>query len=673
MTGLAARRSAQLSLLFLLVYGGCIWLTAGRADVGEWYYAWERGIPFWPIMAVPYLSIDAFFVAAPFLFRDRDELRIYTRRVTAAIVAAGVCFVLVPLRFAFERPPAAGWAGAMLEAFTALDRPHNLFPSLHVALGVILGDVYLRRTTGLLRAACAAWFVLIGLSTLFTYQHHVVDVAGGLGLAVLVFYAVRERRQGSPEGLDYTSARFEASRNLRVASFYLLGAATATGLAILAWPLGVILFWPAASLLLVGCAYLGAGPAVFRKSNGRIPIATRVVLGPCLAGQWLSLAYYRRQCRPFDEITPHLWIGRRLDAAEAAAAVERGVTAVLDLSAELAEADAFTRVAYRNVPVVDLTAPTGRQLEEAVAFIARHAASGVVYVHCKIGYSRSAAVAAAYLLASGRARTSEHAIAIIRRARPSIVVRPEAVAALRSYEAVLQTGDARDVRRPFHAAFAAAVLAAAARALCGPARWQESQPCARQRIYFANHGSHLDCPAVWASLPPDVRAATRPVAGRDYWDRGALRRYVARQVFRAVLVDRRDADAETSRDAVVDLARRNVERAARALATGASLIIFPEGTRGDGVDIAPFKSGLYHLCRLRPDVELVPVFLENMHRILPKGEALPVPVIGSVTFGRPLRLRAGEEKHAFLARARRALVEVYQPCRSSPTLHSRAS
>jgi protein-tyrosine phosphatase len=465
----------------------------------------------------------------------------------------------------------------------------------------------------------------------------------------------------------------QASRNLRVASYYLLGAAITAGVVAAAWPWGAVLLWPVISLVLVGSAYVGVGAAVFRKSNGTIPIATRVVLGPCLVGQWLSLAYYRRQCRPFDEIAPRVWVGRRLTDAEAAEAVERGVAAVLDLTAELSESRAFTRVAYRNIPIVDLTAPTVKQLEDAVRFIVRHAGGRIVYVHCKIGYSRSAAVAGAYLLAAGLAGTTDEAIAAIRRARPSIIVRPEVVGVLRAFEARLRMGSVRHIRQSIHAAIVSTVLAAVARLICGSARWEGCQPSGRQRIYFANHTSHLDFPAVWASLPADVRTNTRPVAGRDYWDRHAGRRYLARQVFRAVLVDRRDASEQPDRETAVALARRNVEGAARALATGASLIIFPEGTRGNGIEVAPFKSGLYHLCRRRPDVELVPVFLEGMHRILPKGEALPVPFIGSVSFGQPIRLKQAEAKNAFLRRAHRALVEVHQPCRRLPTLFSRAS
>lgn len=663
MTRLAARRSALLSLLFLAVYGGCNWLAAHRPDVGDWHVAWERRMPFWPPMIVPYLSIDAFFLAAPFLCRDREELGVFTRRIVFTILVAGVCFVWMPLRFGFERPIVDGRFGALFHALDSFDRPFNLFPSLHVALAAILADVYGRRTTGVVRLAAAIWFVLIGLSPIFTYQHHAVDVAGGLALAVLACYAV----QAAP-------SRRRSARNLRVAGYYLLGAGAGASLAAAAWPWGAVLLWPATSLAVVGAAYLGVGPAVFRKSNGTIARSAWLVLWPCLVGQWISLGYYRRLCRACDEIAPGVWIGRRLGEREAAAAVERGVTAVLDLTAELSEAPGFTRLPYRNLQVLDLTAPTAEQLHEAVRFITAHARRGVVYVHCKVGYSRSAAAVAAYLLAAGRARTTDQALAIIRRARPSIVVRPEVIASLRQFEATLLRAGAQLPRRSIPAAIVSVLLVGVARLVCGaPPRWAGGGPGARQRIYFANHTSHLDFLVLWASLPPAVRANTRPVAGRDYWDRGPVRRYLARHVVRAVLVDRSDPARRADREATVALARRSVERTARALATGASLIIFPEGTRGSGADVGPFKSGLYHLCRMRPDVELVPVFLADMHRILPKGEALPVPLFGSVTFGRPIRLAPGEDKQAFLARARRALMTVDRPCTSFTTAISRAS
>lgn len=186
-------------------------------------------------------------------------------------------------------------------------------------------------------------------------------------------------------------------------------------------------------------------------------------------------------------------------------------------------------------------------------------------------------------------------------------------------------------------------------------RWAGVQPEARQRIYFANHTSHLDAVVIWASLPADVRARTRPVAARDYWERGRLRRWIASEVLHAILLDRATAHGPKSATTVA-AARGTVERVAAGLSAGHSLILFPEGTRGPGPDIGPFKSGLYHLVVLRPDVELVPVYMDNLNRILPKGALLPVPLLSSVTFGPALCLAPGEAKDAFLVRMREALL-----------------
>jgi 1-acyl-sn-glycerol-3-phosphate acyltransferase len=210
----------------------------------------------------------------------------------------------------------------------------------------------------------------------------------------------------------------------------------------------------------------------------------------------------------------------------------------------------------------------------------------------------------------------------------------------------------------------APLIVATARVLSGAqARWTGCAPSDRQRVYFANHTSHLDFVVLWAALPPTVRKLTRPVAARDYWEPNALRRYLAARVFNAVLVDRHDDATESTRDRAerVAAARRTVERTAEALGSRHSLIVFPEGTRGNGSDVGPFKSGLYHLGQLRPDVELVPAYLEHLNRILPKGEVVPVPLMASVTFGAPLMLAAGESRDDFLARARAALLALRRP------------
>ena len=196
-----------------------------------------------------------------------------------------------------------------------------------------------------------------------------------------------------------------------------------------------------------------------------------------------------------------------------------------------------------------------------------------------------------------------------------------------------------------------AALAALARLISGAsAHWVEPPTDARQRVYFSNHTSHLDFVVIWSALPPTLRARTRPVAGADYWRRGALRRYLATRVFNAILIDRAGSASSPGE------ASRSIEKIAEGMGDDGSIIVFPEGTRSLDGEVRPFKSGLYHLCRKKPGLELVPVYLANMNRILPKGEVLPVPLLGRVVFGAPLRMQPDEEKAAFLARAREALL-----------------
>ncbi|MCE9603555.1 MAG: 1-acyl-sn-glycerol-3-phosphate acyltransferase [Planctomycetia bacterium] len=195
-------------------------------------------------------------------------------------------------------------------------------------------------------------------------------------------------------------------------------------------------------------------------------------------------------------------------------------------------------------------------------------------------------------------------------------------------------------------ASARALLVGFARLISGASvRYINCQPDTNQRIYFANHTSHLDAIVIWALLPPRVRVLTRPVAARDYWDKGRLRRYLANEVFPALLIDRQNIKVHQS----------PVDMMLREIGDKYSLIVFPEGHRNTGSEIDEFKSGLYYLAKKRPDLELVPVHIDNLNRVLPRGEFLPVPLLSCVTFGAPIWLEAGEPKTKFLLRAREAV------------------
>lgn len=191
-------------------------------------------------------------------------------------------------------------------------------------------------------------------------------------------------------------------------------------------------------------------------------------------------------------------------------------------------------------------------------------------------------------------------------------------------------------------------LSAVAKLLSGAsARWIDCHPETCQRVYFANHTSHLDALVVWASLPFDVRSVTRPVAAKDYWQKGMIRRYLARS-FNALLIDRTRIRVHKS----------PIEMMLKEAGDRYSYIVFPEGGRNADAEVGKFKSGLYYLGKKRPDWELVPVYIDNLNRVLPRGEFLPVPLLSCITFGPPIWLEEGEPKQAFLERARQSVLRL---------------
>ncbi|MFQ6573045.1 lysophospholipid acyltransferase family protein [Pseudomonas sp. UM16] len=198
------------------------------------------------------------------------------------------------------------------------------------------------------------------------------------------------------------------------------------------------------------------------------------------------------------------------------------------------------------------------------------------------------------------------------------------------------------------AALTAFAITSVARLITGArALWLGCTPQPVQRLYYANHSSHGDFVLIWASLPQLLRQRTRPVAGADYWQKPGIRQFLIKRVFNGVLIDRQHSDAQSS----------PLQPIQEALAQGDSLIFFPEGTRNlSDEPLLPFKSGLFHLASTNPQVEVIPVWIANLNRVMPKGRALPLPLLCTLSFGEPLQLLADESKHAFLDRARQALL-----------------
>ena len=414
-------------VLFARLYSTCNAVAAHRTHVGTWSFAWERHIHLIPWMIVPYMSIDALFFLSFFLCTTRFELWTHAKRIAAANVIATICFLLCPLTMDIPRVVPEGLYAPLYRFMYRMDLPYNLAPSLHIAQGILLWVIFARHTRGWVRHAITFWFALICVSTVLTWQHRTPDVLTGWILGMLCLYLF-------PDETTEPAPGERTARNTAVAWRWTAAAALMYVLAYKVPAFGWPLAWAASSSAVIAAGYWWFGPAVFRKSGGKLPAAAWWVLFQCLVAGRLAWLYLRRPSRPWVRVLPNLLMGRRLSNREALRLLDEGADAVLDLTAECSECDVLLQLPYANLRMLDLTVPTAAQFDEAVRFIRDHGRYGTVYVHCALGYSRAAAVVAAYLLAEGFADSVDAALAIVRSARPQVVLKEDSIQALRQFE-----------------------------------------------------------------------------------------------------------------------------------------------------------------------------------------------------------------------------------------------
>lgn len=202
------------------------------------------------------------------------------------------------------------------------------------------------------------------------------------------------------------------------------------------------------------------------------------------------------------------------------------------------------------------------------------------------------------------------------------------------------------------ARFIAFLTRRSARLLTGArSLWVGCEPELKQRIYYANHNSHIDFILLWSSLPKPIRRQTRPIAASDYWLKDGFRRFLIQDTFSGVTIQRQRENHEDPLHPVKEV-----------LAQGYSIIFFPEGTRNlnDDVELLDFKSGLYYLSQEFPQVEIVPVWISNLKRVMPKGAFIPLPLLSTVIFGCPLKDIETLDKQIFLQYAKEELVKLKQ-------------
>lgn len=340
-------------------------------------------VPFVPWLIVPYLTSGLFFVACFFLVRSRDDVRVLSQRLLLATIVAALIFAVVPARFSLPRPAIdQALLATLFDLLALVDRPYNQLPSLHVAYCLIfwyaLRDTVARTSV---RTAIGAWLGLVAAATVFTYQHHVLDVAGGLALGIMTVVLIRPGK-AEPD----------------VAFHYLLGAVlalTVGGLLLRQW----FAIYLSASLALVGLAYLRGDRFFLKKARGRFPLHVWLIYGPYLLGYrltWQLVRLRERGHAPFAQAAAGLWVGRRLGSDEAQQ-LPAGCT-VIDLANELSETPALRACRYLHFPLLDLREPPADAVADILGAMATETRAGrPIYLHCAMGFSRSRAIARRFL------------------------------------------------------------------------------------------------------------------------------------------------------------------------------------------------------------------------------------------------------------------------------------
>jgi membrane-associated phospholipid phosphatase len=404
--------------LFFLSYGFANHHAASAAVVPSIVFDWERHIPLWPWTILPYWSIDLFYGLSLLICATRLELKRQGLRLLTAQLICVACFLLFPLKFSTPRPAVEGWAGQLFDALAGFDLPYNQAPSLHIVLLLILWDFYRQRLHGPWKGVLHVWSALIGVSVLTTFQHHFIDIPTGLLAGSLCLW------MWPLEGERPVWQWSVSAQRRRIALMYGLGAFACVLLAGLgrAW---WWFYWPAASLTLVALCYAALGEQGFQKRvNGHHSMAARLLFWPYRMGAWLNARAWTLGLPRSAQVGDRdVWLGRlplpwdgdhhRFDQ-------------VVDVTAELG----FHHPGARSHGWLDLTEPSPEHLLNAARSVELASREGPVLVSCALGFSRSSAVVATWLCVYGHCSSVDEAIALLRQARPQVVLKPVLVAVI---------------------------------------------------------------------------------------------------------------------------------------------------------------------------------------------------------------------------------------------------
>ena len=431
-----------LAPFFFLTYGFANQYASHLSDVPSIVFNWEKHIPLWAWSIVPYWSIDLFYGLSLLLCWNKFELKQHVSRLLLAQIICISCFLSFPLKFSFDRPHLDGFFGLWFDALMGFDKPFNQMPSLHIVLLVILWDFYRRHIQGSWKYLVDVWSILIAISVLTTWQHHFIDIPTGIlvGTICLWLFPISVK---SPFRKD--SIQFLSSKHLKLGSYYMCGVVIFGILAyeLKGWALWLI--YPAVSLLIVAHSYSLVRPHFFQKqSNGEMTVAAKILLAPYLVFAWLNSRIWTRK-HPEDSFiiefeNKKIYIGRIPTLKNT-----QQYQAVFDCVAELPlnHNAAKSQLEYQQYLSLDLVPLQANQLKQAVeefnSLLARlNTNNSKILVCCALGYSRSSALVAAWLVQQKLVENLQEAIELIRKARPWVVLNEAQIEELLIYQLKLQ-------------------------------------------------------------------------------------------------------------------------------------------------------------------------------------------------------------------------------------------
>jgi hypothetical protein len=423
---------AFLGPFFFLSYGFANRMAAQRVDVSSIHFGWERLMPFWPWTIIPYWSIDLFYGLAFLTCSTVRQVDCLGRRLLTAQLISVTFFLLVPVSFAFKRPPVEGLFGTLFAALDSVDQPFNQTPSLHISLLIIIWQRFASlRVAPAIRGCIHLWALLIGISVLTTWQHHFIGVPTGMAVGFFCLWLWPD------EGRTTPSKRADDAGHFGLAARYQTGAVLALIVTLVLGRYGIVFGWLALALTLVAVNYAWAGAAGFQKQQGRHSLAAAWLFAPYTLAAKINVRLWTWRHPQPDRIADGVWLGRLPGSdADARAFIASPCTALFDLTAEL-PAPAFVQH-YDALPSLDLTPLPARTLLAAARRIEALREQGEVLVACALGYSRSAAAVAAWLRWSGRAGSMDEALALLRERRPQVVLGPAWRQRLEEAECLMQ-------------------------------------------------------------------------------------------------------------------------------------------------------------------------------------------------------------------------------------------